>query len=189
MKKVAVLITILWLAMLAAAQQPDFYIGGNYGLPQYDALFDQGFEGRLGLQARVRIPKSDRFRVGFEVGYQNFQPLRDNFTQVTEARAYWVGSMVTYDLAPASKNSFEPLIGITYSAINYNEGAYLGSGMGISAGLQYLYYVQKEYGLELAVLFKNIFDRFGGPLTTSTAGAHQIVDIRLGITIPFSTAE
>lgn len=174
----------LFCAMALFGQPLDIHLGGNYGIPQYDAFFDQGFEGRLGLQARIRMQKSERFRMAFTAGYQNFRPLRDNFTLVDEARAYWLGGAMSYDLAPQSRNIFEPVLEVTYSFINYNAGEYFGSGLGLSPGVQYLYYVQEEYGLELAVLFKNVFDRFGGALNPADASLHQIMEIRLGVTIP-----
>lgn len=182
--KVATVILAIWASISLSAQSLDIHFGGNYGIPQYDAFFDQGFEGRLGLQARVRSVKSERLRVGFVVGYQNFRQLRDNFTLVDEARAYWLGGALSYDLASKSRNLFEPVLEVTYSFINYNAGDYFGSGLGLSPGLQYLYFVQDEYGIELALLFKNVFDRFGGELNPADASLHQILEIRLGFTIP-----
>lgn len=181
------IVVFLIFSCTGLSAQLDIHVGGNYGIPRYDAFFDQGFEGRLGLQARIRTTKTERLRVGFALGYQRYRPLRDNFTLVDDARAFWLAGALSYDLAPRSPNLFEPVLEVTYSLINYNFGAQFGSGLGLSPGIQYLYMVQEEYGLELAILLKNVFDRFGGTLNPSDESLHQAIEIRLGITVPLSS--
>lgn len=168
----------------AKAASLDLHVGGSYGIPQFDVFFDEGFEGRLGWQTRLRIQQSRRFKVGFGIGYQRFRPFLDNLTDVRDARYYWIMAAFSYSAVQAPKHTFEPVLEVHYNLINYNYGAQIGGGMGLTPGVQYLYWVQPEYALEIAVMLKNVFTRFGGNLNPVDAGIHQFFDIRFGITVP-----
>lgn len=174
---------IACLAIEARGQLLELNFSGNYGLPQYDSFFDVGFEARPGATVRIRKIGTDRFRLGGSAEYQRFSKLIDNPIDINDARLFSFCFSGGYDLLSDRNDRFEPLFEGGFHYFRYDEGAFSGNGFGLNFGLQYCYMVEEQYGVEIAVLLKNVFTRFGAEANPNTNNMTQLIQIRLGISI------
>ena len=173
----------MWCAV-ASAQTSDWHVAGTYGIPRYDSFFDLGFESRLGGVVRWRTVSAERLRVGASLAYQRFRPLLDNPTDVTDARMVALHLGAGYALLPTTGRLLEVTLETGYSFLSYNGGDQTGGGLELSPGIQYLLMVEGDYGVEVGIVLRNVFDRFGADLNPSQSGLMQFIELKLGITVP-----
>lgn len=171
------------MCIFANAQKFDINVSLNYALPQYDAFFDKGFESRPGLSLRARSLKSDIIKVGVHFEYNRFMPLIDNPIDIYDSWLYSFNFVLSFDLIRKSKNNLEPSLEIGYHIINYNEKEFMGGGIGLSPGINYLLYISDGYGIEGGIYLKNVFDKFGGNKNPAQTGSFQMIQIRIGVNI------
>lgn len=180
---IALALIIFCFSQWVKCQLLELHFSANYGLPQYDSFFDVGFEARPGATLRIRKIGADRLRLGGSAEYQRFSRLIDNPIDIDDARLYSFCFSGGYDLIPDRKDRFEPVFEGGFHYFRYDEGAFSGNGFGLNFGLQYCYMVEEQYGVEIAVLLKNVFARFGGEANPNTNRLTQLFQIRLGVSI------